>query len=67
MFVLDDDELERLTRRKRSREQCQVLKAMGIPYRERPDGSPAVIADAVREAMGVNQRNDQPTINLDAI
>ncbi|MFN8758693.1 MAG: DUF4224 domain-containing protein [Tagaea sp.] len=39
MLPLDDDELYRLTRKKRRSAQIRVLLALGVPYKQRPDGS----------------------------
>lgn len=67
MRILTEKELENLTHRKRSKEQCAALRAMGIPFAVRPDGSPCVIDDAVRERMGMGAREESATINLKAI
>ncbi|MFN7341578.1 MAG: DUF4224 domain-containing protein [Opitutia bacterium] len=38
-MILTDQELRDLTRRKRRSAQIRVLIALGVPYRQRPDGS----------------------------
>lgn len=38
-MILTDDELRLLTRRKRHKAQARVLRALGIPFDPRPDGS----------------------------
>ena len=42
-ICLTRDELIELTGRKRKSEQVRALAEMGIPYRMRPDGTPAVL------------------------
>ena len=51
-IVLDDKEISDLTGRQRSDAQARVLRAMGIDFRTRPDGSLAVLRTVVEKAMG---------------
>ena len=51
-MTLEPADIERITRRKRHAAQCRVLDALGIAYRKRPDGSPAVLREAVGATLG---------------
>lgn len=42
-MLLTAREVAELTGRERRPAQCRALDAMGVPYRVRPDGSPAVL------------------------
>lgn len=46
-LVLSPDELAELTHLERPSAQIEALKAMRIPYRERPDGTPLVVRSDV--------------------
>lgn len=52
-LVLGTDELEAITKKKRSHAQAKVLKFLGIDYKPRPDGSLAVLRKAVEDSFGV--------------
>ncbi len=51
-LLLSDDELEALTGRTRRNAQRRALAFMGVPYRERPDRSLAVLRSAAQAALG---------------
>jgi hypothetical protein len=53
MFILDEEELERLTGFTRKAAQVRALNQMGVPHRVRLDGQPIVTADAVNAFIGV--------------
>lgn len=46
-MILTPEELRILTHRMRAKAQVRELNAMGIPYRQRTDGSPVVLVDDV--------------------
>jgi hypothetical protein len=50
-MFLTDDELVQLTRRTRRASQRQVLAAMGIEHRPRPDGSLVVLRSHVEKLL----------------
>jgi len=50
-MFLTDDELVQLTRRTRRASQRQVLTAMGIEHRPRPDGSLVVLRSHVEKLL----------------
>lgn len=51
-LTLSDSELRELTAKRRSDAQRRVLRFMGIPYRERPDHSLAVLRIHVEVLAG---------------
>lgn len=51
-LMLTRDELQSLTGRRRSDAQCRELVALGIPFKIRRDGSPAVLRVAAELALG---------------
>lgn len=51
-LTLDDDELREVTGKRRAPAQRRALDHMGIPYRQRPDGSLAVLRAAAELALG---------------
>lgn len=51
-LLLDDVELEKLTRKKRPSAQARALNAMGIDHKRRADGSLAVLRASMERAMG---------------
>lgn len=53
MFILDDDELQRLTGKSQKRSQVKQLRLMGVRFAERLDGYPIVTKDAVLEYTGM--------------
>lgn len=63
-MLLNDDELEQLTKRKRRDAQRRVLVALGIEHKVRPDGSLVVLAAHVEKLLGGARRgkveNDEP-------
>lgn len=71
MFILDAEELQRLTGYGRKAEQCKALKAMGVPHRVRLDGHPIVTREAVNEYIGVSSgakpEPEKFSINMAAI
>ena len=52
MLFLNQQELYELTERHRHDAQARVLRHMGIQYKERPDGSLAVLKAHVCKLMG---------------
>jgi hypothetical protein len=65
MLTLTPDELQALTGRRRSDGQCRELRAMGIPFKTRRDGSPAVlrvVAELALGARGTTIRETEPEI-----
>lgn len=65
MLTLTAAELEALTGRKRSDGQCRELRAMGIPFKMRRDGSPAVlrvVAELALGARGTTIRESEPEV-----
>ncbi len=44
-MILTQDEIQRYTNKKRHTAQARELKAMGIPFKQRSDGSPVVLQD----------------------
>jgi hypothetical protein len=50
-MFLTDDELVQLTRRTRRASQRQVLAAMGIEHRQRPDASLVVLRSHVEKLL----------------
>lgn len=51
-LTLTPDELQALTGRRRSDGQCRELRAMGIPFKLRRDGSPVVLRVVAELALG---------------
>jgi Domain of unknown function (DUF4224) len=54
-FVLSDDELILLTRKRRPFAQMRALRSMGIDHRQRPDGSVAVLRSTVETVLGAGK------------
>lgn len=62
-LTLSHDELVDLTGRRRFTYQAKALTEMGIPYRLRPDGSPAVLrVHVVHETT--EERQASPEMHL---
>lgn len=59
-MLLTRDELHELTGKARSDAQRRVLESMGIPYKARPDGSPAVLRQVVQILMGAPAATIRP-------
>ncbi|WP_457955300.1 DUF4224 domain-containing protein [Achromobacter xylosoxidans] len=55
-LTLSDDEIEQVTRRKRRQAQAKVLKALGIRFQIRPDGTLLVF----RASLGIPHQETQP-------
>ena len=53
-MILSPDDLIELTGKRRSAAQREVLAAMGIAYRVRPDGTLAVLRVVAELALGHN-------------
>lgn len=51
-MFLTDEELRELTHRQKHKAQARVLRAMGIEYKVRADGSIAVLRSHVEKEMG---------------
>lgn len=51
-LTLTPDELQALTGRRRSDGQCRELRAMGIAFKLRRDGSPVVLRVVAEVALG---------------
>lgn len=69
MFILDEDELRKLTGKIRREKQCEALREMGVPFAVRMDGKPIVTADAVRSMTGEasDESQDVGTLNLGVV
>lgn len=52
-MLLSSQEIETLTARQRRDAQERVLKALGIQYKARPDGSLVVLRTTVEHVLGV--------------
>ncbi|MNL64079.1 hypothetical protein D3C87_1882580 [compost metagenome] len=61
-LTLTDDEIEQVTRKKRRQAQAKVLKALGIRFQVRPDGSLLVF----RASLGIpyQEPRPEPRMNL---
>ncbi|WP_313689532.1 DUF4224 domain-containing protein [Achromobacter mucicolens] len=55
-LTLTDDEIEQVTRRKRRHAQAKVLKALGIRFQVRPDGTLLVF----RASLGIPHQETRP-------
>lgn len=51
-MFLTEEELYSLTHKQRPSAQLKALRAMGIDFKERPDGTVAVLRTAVEATMG---------------
>lgn len=58
MLTLTTDEIAEITGRRRSAAQRQALTSMGIAYRIRPDGTPAVLRAVAEVAMGQSRASE---------
>lgn len=66
-MLLSVDELVELTGKTRRGAQGDVLRALGIPFKARPDGSLVVLRDAVQAALGyatAKERSPSPQLRL---
>ena len=69
MFILDDDELQRLTGKQQNNAMLKQLRQMGVRHAQRLDGWPIVTKDAVLEYTGVTLGapvEARATLNLSA-
>jgi len=55
-LTLSPDELRDLTAKRRSDAQRRALEFMGVPYKRRPDGSPAVLRVHVELLAGATMQ-----------
>lgn len=51
-MILSDDQIEQITRRRRAAAQIKQLRALGIPYRLRTDGSIVVFEQDIAAQAG---------------
>lgn len=58
MLTLTSDEIAEITGRRRMAAQRQALTAMGIAFRVRPDGTPAVLRAVAEVAMGQSKATE---------
>lgn len=58
MLTLTTDEIVEITGRRRTAAQRQALTSMGIAYRIRPDGTPAVLRAVAEVAMGQSKATE---------
>lgn len=68
-MILTADQLEEITGKRRSRSQVDVLAALGIPYKVRPDGKVIVLRAAFEVALGyasTPKRSTPPQVRLPA-
>ena len=63
MFLLDEEDLQRLTGKTQRSKQCQALATMGIPFGKRLDGHPVVTREAVLRYTGTKS-DSQPVASL---
>lgn len=56
---LDDDAMYELTRKRRHAAQRRALDALGVQYRQRPDGSLAVLHAHVQRIFGAGAASDK--------
>ena len=61
-MFLEDDDIEKLTRRVRRAAQRRVLTAMGIEHRPRPDGSLVVLRSHVEKLLDGALANAKITV-----
>lgn len=67
-MILSDDDLVLLTRRHRVSAQVKVLKAIGVPFRQRPDGSIVVFERDLGSSSSQNGRTGrEPQLRLSAL
>lgn len=72
MLVLEADELERITRRRRPAAQARILRMLGVPFARHPvDGTILVATTAAARALGDNASpaSDQApaAVNVEAL
>ena len=60
-MLLTPDDLAELTGKRRASAQREVLAAMGIAYRIRPDGTLAVLRVVAELALGHNRQAGTPS------
>jgi len=60
-MILTADQLKEVTGKCRARAQVDVLAALGIPFKVRPDGTPIVLRAAFEVAMGYASTQNRPT------
>lgn len=63
-MFLTEDQLRDLTGRETGAAQCRALNTMRIPYRRRPDGTPAVLHATVVALMGPAGQTERPEPKL---
>ena len=68
-MFLNQDELNSLTGKERPSAQARALRQMGIEYRQRPDGSIAVLRAHVEQIFGLgvsssNRRKTAPNFSM---
>jgi hypothetical protein len=51
-MFLTPDEVRKLTGKTRREAQARALEAMGVPFTQRPDGSPVVLRAVVESMLG---------------
>ncbi|MGQ4230979.1 DUF4224 domain-containing protein [Bordetella bronchiseptica] len=61
MLTLSQKELIELTGKTRKAKQIEALKFLGVPFKIRPDGTPAVLRAAMEAALGHATKNQGPT------
>lgn len=54
-MFLDDDELQSMTKRKQRSAQAKMLRSMGIAFKERADGTLAVLRAHVEKEFGAGK------------
>lgn len=64
MMFLTVAELQELTGRATPAAQRRALDAMRIPYRRRPDGTPAVLRTTVMTLLGPTGQTERPAPRL---
>ena len=61
MLTLSRDELIELTGRTQKGKQVEALKALGIPFKVRPNGTPAVLRTVMEVSLGHATTNKGPS------
>lgn len=69
MSLAPESEIERITERKRSADQCAVLRMLGIAFGVTLSGKPIVAQSVIDEWAGAKKSPAGPsaTLNTDAI
>ena len=64
-MFLSDAELQRMTGKSRNNARARALAAMGVEFRQRPDGALLVLRSHVEDIMGAKPRTQRPASQPD--